>query len=209
MVNSTTDRRTFIRAVVVTLSGAFLLVAGAADKIFRFFFGPRLSRQDESKLMKARLQRLKEAETQRALDLERQESDYILVAALSQLSPSEGKYFIDYEMRPALAFLGSDGLPNLLSAKCTHLGCTVGNIAEEGKILCPCHISYFDIKSGQPNLGSPAKLPLPHVAWVLKNRSGEIVAMRTSDGETHGTTSGAALNDCDVYISKSEVQSLS
>lgn len=210
MVDSTTNRRRFIKAVAATLAGAFLLLVGAADKIFRFFFGPRLSRQEESKLMNLRLQRLKQTETQRALELEREESDYILVAALSQLSPSEGKYFIDYEMRPALAFLGSDGLPNLLSAKCTHLGCTVGNaVNEEGKILCPCHISYFDIKTGDPNIGAPAKLPLPHLAWVLKNKSGMVVATRTSYGKTHVTTSGDTLKDCDVYISRNEVQNLS
>ncbi len=208
MDHSTTDRRRFIKAVAATLGGAFLLVIGAADKVFRFFFGPRLSRQAEAKLMNLRLQRLKETERQRSLELEREESDCILVGVLSQLSASEGKYFIDYEMRPGLAFLGSDGLPNLLSAKCTHLGCTVGNAAnEQGKILCPCHVSYFNIKTGEPDPGSPAKSPLPHLGWVLKDKSGKIVATRTAEGRTHGTISGDMLKDCDVYISRSEVQS--
>lgn len=210
MVHSPTDRRRFIKAVAATLGGASLLFVGAADKVFRFFFGPRLSRKEESKLMNLRLQRLKETERQRALELEREESDYILVAALSQLSASEGKYFIDYDMRPALAFLGSDGLPNLLSAKCTHLGCTVGNAAnEQGKILCPCHVSYFDIKSGLPDPGSPAKLPLPHIGWVLKSKSGKMMAFRTADGTTQGASHPDTLKDCDVYISRTEAQSLS
>lgn len=210
MVHSTTDRRRFIKAAAAILGGACLLLIGAADKVFRFFFGPRLSRQEETRLMNLRLQRLKETERQRSLELEREESDYILVGALSQLSAAEGKYFIDYEMRPALAFLGSDGLPNLLSATCTHLGCTVGNAAnEQGKILCPCHVSYFNIKTGEPDPGSPAKLPLPHLGWVVRDKSGKVIATRTAEGRTHGTTSGDMLKDCDVYISRSGVQSLS
>lgn len=210
MVDSTTDRRRFIKAVAASLGGAFLLFAGAADKVFRFFFGPRLSREEETKLMKLRLQRLKQTETQRALELEREQSDYILVGALLQLSASEGKYFIDYEMQPALAFLGADGLPNLLSAKCTHLGCTVGNtVNDQGKILCPCHVSYFDVKTGEANSDSPAKLPLPHLGWVLKNKAGRVVTTRSLDGKIIGTTSGAALQECSVYISRNEAHGFS
>jgi nitrite reductase/ring-hydroxylating ferredoxin subunit len=112
---------------------------------------------------------------ERELEMEREGSNYILVAALSHLNASKGKYFVDYEMQPDLAFLGANGLPLLLSAKCTHLGCTVGNnVNDHGQILCPSHISYFDIKTGQPNHGSPAKAPLPHIGWVLKG--GETVS---------------------------------
>jgi len=33
-----------------------------------------------------------------------------------------------------------------LSRRCTHLGCTVPWVAEEGRFICPCHASSFDIK---------------------------------------------------------------
>jgi len=33
-----------------------------------------------------------------------------------------------------------------LSRTCTHLGCTVPWVAEEGKFVCPCHASAFDIR---------------------------------------------------------------
>lgn len=33
----------------------------------------------------------------------------------------------------------------VLSAKCTHLGCTI-NKAENGRLLCPCHGSEFDLE---------------------------------------------------------------
>ena len=116
-----------------------------------------------------------------------------------------GKYFIDYQMSPALAFLGKDGLPDLLSAKCTHLGCTVGKqVDAQGKILCPCHVSYFDVTTGQPDANSPAKLPLPHIGWVLMDKSGKVIASRSSAGVTSGDTSINAIKDSSVYIAKSE-----
>lgn len=44
------------------------------------------------------------------------------------------------------------------SAICTHQGCPVTKV-ENGKILCPCHGSEFDITSGAPTAG-PARQPL-------------------------------------------------
>lgn len=177
-------RREFLKGMAGITGGILLLLAGAADKVFRFFFGPRPSKPDELALMGTRIKRLENTTRERELEMEREGSEYILVAALSDLSTSKGKYFIDYDMQPGLAFAGEKGLPILLSAKCTHLGCTVGNdVNDRGQVLCPCHISYFDIKTGQPNPGAPAKTPLPHISWVLKNKKGEIVATSDSAGE--------------------------
>ncbi len=33
-----------------------------------------------------------------------------------------------------------------LSRRCTHLGCTVPWMAEEGRFICPCHASSFDLR---------------------------------------------------------------
>ena len=108
-------------------------------------------------------------------------------------------------MRPALAFLGNDGMPVLLSAKCTHLGCTVGNqVNDQGKILCPCHTSYFDVTTGQPDSGAPAKLPLPHLDWILRDKSGIDIASRLSSGATTGNVKIEALGGAQVYIAKTE-----
>ena len=127
------------------------------------------------------------------------------MAKLRDLDPKKGRYFIDYQMRAALAFRGDDGLPLLISAKCTHLGCTVASeLDNQGRILCPCHVSYFDVKPGRPNSGAPAKDPLPHIAWVLMDSNGTIVAGRGADGATHGKVDPAAAQAFDVCITKRE-----
>jgi Rieske Fe-S protein len=45
------------------------------------------------------------------------------------------------------------------SAICTHMGCTVNQIAD-GRIDCPCHGSEYSIKNGAV-LAGPAPRPLP------------------------------------------------
>ncbi len=45
------------------------------------------------------------------------------------------------------------------SAVCTHMGCTVGQVAN-GTIDCPCHGSQYSIKTGAV-VGGPAPKPLP------------------------------------------------
>jgi nitrate reductase gamma subunit len=193
------SRRYFVTGTVASASGAALLGVGVADKLGRFFQGPRLTPEQQSEVLEERLVRVKLTAEQRELELERLRNDYIAVGRLAELDPKKGKYFIDYEMRPALAFLGEDGLPLLISAKCTHLGCTVASeVNEEGKILCPCHISYFDVKTGEPNPGAPAKTPLPHLEWALMDPAGTIVGSRTAAP----TLAGADLAACTVYIAK-------
>lgn len=194
-------RRHFILGGLASLFGISLLSVGVFDKIFRFFFGPRLSAKEESDLMSVRLARLESTTSQRKLELERQENEYILIGSLAELSIDKGKYFIDYQMMPALAFLGKNDLPLLISAKCTHLGCTVSSEAKDGKVLCPCHISYFDIETGAPNADSPAKAPLPHLPWVVMDTRGRELA--SFDGKSlRGSIDSNKRLSARVYIPK-------
>ena len=106
-------------------------------------------------------------------------------------------------MRPALAFRGDDGLPLLISAKCTHLGCTVGSQVDgEGRLLCPCHVSYFNLETGVPEPGSPAKAPLPRLGWVLRDAEGNLVASRSPAGQLAGEPFTDLLESYDVYIAR-------
>jgi Rieske Fe-S protein len=57
------------------------------------------------------------------------------------------------------------------TAVCTHMGCTVGSIAN-GTITCPCHGSTYSIKDGSVK-GGPAPKPLAEIA--IKVQGDEIV----------------------------------
>jgi len=196
-------RRYFLRASAGLAAGGALLAAGTFDKLVHFFLGPRMSENESAELMEKRLARLEQNAAQKRLELERTRQEYIRVAKVSELSAKKGRYFVDYEMRPSLAFRGQDGWPVLRSAKCTHLGCTVGSeVDAQGRILCPCHVSYFDVQTGQPNVGAPAKDPLPSIGWVLMDADLNIVASRSPDGQVHGPADAAAIEHLDVYIAR-------
>jgi cytochrome b6-f complex iron-sulfur subunit len=47
-----------------------------------------------------------------------------------------------------------------LSRTCTHLGCTVPWIGEEGRFVCPCHASSFDIRGEVLSPPAPRALDL-------------------------------------------------
>lgn len=203
------SRRHFLKGMAGASAGAVLLSIGVMDKGFRFFFGPRLSDKEQAEMMQTRLKRLQATANQKQLELERQQSKFILISSLSELSNTRGKYFIDYEMRPALAFRGKDGLPILMSAKCTHLGCTVGNeVNNQGKILCPCHVSFFDINTGAPDADAPAKAPLPKLPWVLMDKKGTVIASCDDKGTITGDTNAASSTGTNVYIARSNQETV-
>ncbi len=196
-------RRNLLQGTLAAGATLVLLSMGAADKLLGFLGKQKLSRQEQTELMAKRHARVQLTAEERSLELERMRNEFIFVARLGELQARQGKYFVDYQMRPALAFRGEDGLPNLIGAKCTHLGCTVGSEADDkGRILCPCHISFFNVKTGQPNVGAPAKEPLPKLGWVLRDDKGEVVARMGHDGKMQGNPEPGNLDRYGVYIAK-------
>jgi nitrate reductase gamma subunit len=170
------SRREFLKGAAGAAGAAGLLGIGVSEKVANYFKGPAHDLEGESALLSKKLDRLRQTAEERELELERQRNAMIPVARYAELDPTKGKYFIDYAMAPGLAFKGKDGMPLVISAKCTHLGCTVGSqMNDKGEILCPCHVSYFNVATGAPNAGAPAKAPLPHLAWVLLDASGKVV----------------------------------
>jgi Rieske Fe-S protein len=57
----------------------------------------------------------------------------------------------------------------VFSAVCTHMGCTVSQIAD-GRIDCPCHGSEYSIKNGAV-LAGPAPKPLPAMPFKVSGGS--------------------------------------
>lgn len=197
------SRRDFIKGAVGIAGASGLLALGVSEKVVTYFKGPDPDPEAESALLQKKLERLQQTAEERQLELERQRTEMIFVARYPELDATKGKYFIDYAMAPGLAFKGKDGMPLLISAKCTHLGCTVGSqVNAEGQIMCPCHVSYFNIVTGDPNPGAPAKLPLPHLAWALVDPSGNIVASGRPGAPVEGAVSPEILPQCSLYITK-------
>lgn len=197
------SRRQFMKGFAGLAGATGLMALGVSEKLVSFFKGPQPDPEAETTLLQKKLQRLQQTAEERQLELERQRQNYILVARYSDLSDKKGKYFTDYEMTPGLAFLGPDGLPIVISAKCTHLGCTVGSDVDgQGRVLCPCHISYFNIQTGQPNDGAPAKLPLPPVAWALVDSNGKDIAFKQPGQPVKGKVDVELFKKCGLYITK-------
>jgi len=196
------SRRHFVRgAAGVSVAGG-LLTAGVLDKLIGFFRMPSMTPEQEAELQRKRLERLQLAAQERELEIERLTRDYIFVAQLAELSERDGKYFTDYLMRPALAFKDENGLPLLISAKCTHLGCTVASTVQNGNILCPCHMSWFNVQTGKPTSDAVTNVPLPRIGWVLMDPAGELVASQSPAGELVGEVDPERAGAYSVYIAR-------
>ncbi len=195
-------RREFLKGAVGVTGASGLLALGVSNKTIRFFKGPGDDPEAAAELLEKKLLRLELTAEERRYELERQRNSMILVAPYKDLESVKGRYFIDYAMAPGLAFKGRDGMPVVLSAKCTHLGCTVGSsLDEQGRVLCPCHLSYFNIMTGVPE-GGPATVPLPHLAWALVNPSGKVLVRQLPGKPIEGTAGPEDLAACSLFITK-------
>ena len=80
------------------------------------------------------------------------------IAASADLAPGESLRFTSPDGIAGLLVRDGDGTLAALGAVCTHAGCDV--VWRAGELLCPCHDSTFDLRSGAP-LSGPAAVPLP------------------------------------------------
>lgn len=72
--------------------------------------------------------------------------------------PVGGAHLFVFRGRPAVLLQPSPGRFIALSAVCTHLGCIVKWVPEEGSFLCPCHAARFS--AGGAVLSGPPPKPL-------------------------------------------------
>jgi cytochrome b6-f complex iron-sulfur subunit len=78
-----------------------------------------------------------------------------------------------------------------LNRECTHLGCTVPWVADEGRFVCPCHASSFDITGNVLDPPAPRPLDIFPVRIendIVKVELGRPVRRRAvSDAQATGT----------------------
>jgi len=80
--------------------------------------------------------------------------------SLWDLRPGEGG-IADVEGQKVAAFVDGDGTLYTVSARCQHLGCTVGWNSKARTWDCPCHGSRYDFQGGV--LRGPTTKPLPPI----------------------------------------------
>jgi len=85
----------------------------------------------------------------------------VQVASIDELKPNSAKFFRFLD-KPAVLVRLPNGNYEALSAKCTHLGCTVSFKQAEDIFYCNCHGSEFNIDGKV--LKGPAALPLAQYA---------------------------------------------
>jgi nitrite reductase/ring-hydroxylating ferredoxin subunit len=66
------------------------------------------------------------------------------------------------------------------SSQCTHLQCPVLPEIESGRLHCPCHAGYFDLRTGRP-LSGPPRRALPRIA--VEVREGTVYATGFEEDE--------------------------
>ncbi len=74
-------------------------------------------------------------------------------------------HFFDFRGRPAVVLQSAPGSFAAFSAVCTHLGCIVKWMPQEGEFLCPCHAGRFSSR-GEVLAGPPPK-PLEELPVTL------------------------------------------
>lgn len=171
------ERRSFLIWLVTSLASLLLVVSNLLRKIWHYVLGPKLTNKQEAKLIQAKIISLERQTKLEKLRKERLLNKKIYICKVEELQTREGLPFVDFNLKPALAFRTKAGTPILVSSVCTHLGCTVQNKLREGKLFCPCHISYFELESGKVIEG-PAKIPLPKIPYVIEN--GEIFIIKNA-----------------------------
>ena len=100
-------------------------------------------------------------------------SDTVVAGRVGELKKNSGKIF-RFGNRPGLLVMTAEGEYRALSAKCTHLDCTVQYRNETAQVWCACHNGVYDL-SGRNVSGPP---PRPLEAYEVHVRGEDIVVTK-------------------------------
>ena len=99
--------------------------------------------------------------------------DTVIAAKAGELKPNSGKIF-RFGNQPGLLVLTAEGEYRAMSAKCTHLDCTVQYRSETRQVWCACHTGTYDL-AGRNVSGPP---PRPLQAYEVHIQGDEIIVSR-------------------------------
>ena len=132
------ERRSFLK--VMLGSGIFLWLGSLVYPVLRYLVPPATA----------------------ATDL-----NSVRVAAVGELRPGDYRIF-RFGRLPGILFCLKDGSLHALSARCTHLDCTVQFEQEREHIWCACHGGVYDINGR--NVSGPPPRPLERYEVVVKGK---------------------------------------
>ena len=95
------------------------------------------------------------------------EQSKVQVTAVGTMQPNTAKFFRFLD-KPAVLVRLPGGDYEALSAKCTHLGCTVDFDGSKDRFYCNCHGSEFDINGNV--IRGPATSPLPRYIVTVSDK---------------------------------------
>jgi Rieske Fe-S protein len=106
----------------------------------------------------------------------------LAVAKLTELPVGTSRAFhYPTEIDPAILLRPDADTLLAYRSQCTHLQCPVLPEIEAGRLHCPCHAGYFDLRSGRP-LAGPPRRALPRISIVVRN--GTIYATAIEESNT-------------------------
>jgi cytochrome b6-f complex iron-sulfur subunit len=100
---------------------------------------------------------------------EAETSSAVLPFPAEELAPNTGRIF-KFGNKPGLVIKTAGGEIRAFSAQCTHLSCIVQYAPAEGRILCACHMGWYDL-TGR-NVAGPPPRPLEAFTVNVRNASG-------------------------------------
>jgi Rieske Fe-S protein len=99
----------------------------------------------------------------------RGELPLVSVTRIDQLPVGASRtFYYPTETDPAILLRPDSDTIIAYSSQCTHLQCPVLPQMEAGRLYCPCHAGYFDLRSGRP-LAGPPRRALPRIAIVVRD----------------------------------------
>ena len=100
---------------------------------------------------------------------EPQTDSVVLPFPAEELAPNTGRIF-KFGSKPGLVVKTQGGDVRAYSAQCTHLSCIVQYAPKEQRILCACHMGWYDLTG--KNVAGPPPRPLEAFTVNLRKRQG-------------------------------------
>jgi nitrite reductase/ring-hydroxylating ferredoxin subunit len=91
----------------------------------------------------------------------------VAVVSLAELPVGAARtFYYPSETDPAILLRPDADTLIAYSSQCTHLQCPVLPEIDQGRLHCPCHAGYFDLRTGRP-LAGPPRRSLPRIALTV------------------------------------------